>query len=49
MTRSGSCRIEFEAKGLTNATLIAHQTRLKRHANKTPVAIQPPDRQAQLR
>ena len=29
MTRSGSCRVEFEAEGFTNATLITHQTRLK--------------------
>src|SRR6266404_2165962 len=39
MTRSGSCRIEFGTEGLTNATLIAHQTRLKPHANKTPVTL----------
>src|SRR6202047_3343906 len=35
MTRSGSCRIDVGAEGFTNATLITHQTRLKRHDRRT--------------
>ena len=31
ITRSGSCRVEFGVEELVNATLITHQTRLKRH------------------
>ena len=38
MTRSGSSSVDFGAKGFTNATLITHQTRLKRHDKQTPMA-----------
>src|SRR5438105_3472056 len=31
ITRSGSCSVDFGHTGFTNATLITHQTRLKRH------------------
>ena len=50
ITRSGSCRVEFEVEELVNATLINHQTRLNGTIETvTPRAVQPPDRTRQIR
>ena len=45
ITRSGSCRVEFEVEELANATLINHQTRRNSTTEQTaPTTVRPPDR-----